>query len=94
MKQAFVQFPHKNDWCGFYQELRHFSFIRKDYIFREIYQNGSDETDILNVQFNPLSSLKQAYMGRIFSRSEMKAPWKKYISLWDYPAFSPASVGR
>lgn len=94
VKQAFVQVPHKNDWFGFYPEFWHLSIRRKDYVFREIFQDGSSETNILNVQFNPLSSPKQDYMGRIFSSSEMKASWKKYISLWDYPAFSPASGGR
>jgi len=35
VKQARVQVPHKNGQFGFYQELWHFSIIRRDYIFRE-----------------------------------------------------------
>lgn len=94
VKQAFVQVPHENDWIGFYQELWHAPTIRKNYIFREVCQDGSSETNISHVQFNALSSPKQSCKGRIFSRSESKASWRKYIALWDYPAFSLASVGR
>lgn len=93
VKQAFVQVPHESDWFGFYRELWHFSIIRKDYISREFYHYGNSETNLINVQFNLLPP-KQACMGRIFSCSVMKASWKKDISPWDYPAFSPASVGR
>lgn len=77
VKQAFVQVPHKNDWFGFYQELWLFSTTRKTCIYREVYQDGNSETNILHVQQNPLSPLKQASLGRNFSHSGMKTSCKE-----------------